>query len=161
MASFKVRRNSLLNGGVTIPTGTINSIAGSTTLAGNLDITAAVAQTGTVTHTGSTNFSASAKFSSSAQFGTLGTAFTKIITGSAIITSPSMTAGSSASSLITIANVATGDFVFATAGSLPIYAELIGAYATAASVVTARFFNSGSVGASEAAVTLQYFIIRK
>ncbi len=99
-------------------------------------------------------------FSGSVHLGSVGTNLGALLYGSTIITVGSTTSGSSASSLVTIANAATTDYVFATAGSVPLYSVLTGASVTAASVVTFEFTNTGSTTSAEAAVTMQYFILR-
>jgi hypothetical protein len=130
MSSFKVREEAHLMGGVNTPSNATNTISGHTTVSGSLHL------------------------------GSVGTNLGGLLFGSTIITVGSATSGSSASSVVQIANAATTDYVFAIAGSVPLYSVLTGASVTTASYVTFEFTNTGSTTSAEAAVTMQYLILR-
>jgi len=53
---------------------------------------------------------------------------------------------------------AVGDFVWLTAGSLPVDVTIVAACVTAASTITASYYNSGSATATAATITAQYLI---
>ncbi len=91
-----------------------------------------------------------------------GTTITKLYFGNTTFTaasSGSCASGSSGSATITVANVNAGDFVMATAGSLPDGIFLTGASATAASVITLYFRNSACTDTVDALCNLKYVVI--
>ena len=92
--------------------------------------------------------------------GTTGTELTKLICGSGVVTAISCGAASSGSATITVPNLATSDLVFVMASSTAACTFIMGACATAASVLTIKFQNSGSAASADQPWTVQYLALR-
>ena len=129
--------------------------------AGGIDLPAGVTFAASGTQTFADAFSASktASFNGAVRISSIGTSFSKIQAGTANGCHPTLAANVLGVGSILIANAAVGDLVFLTPGSMPPTLTLISACITAASKVSASFYNSGSPSATESAITFQYFII--
>ena len=94
--------------------------------------------------------------------GSLGNGISKLQFGSGTIYSPSFGAAagaSAATATMTIANAATGDFVFVNAASAPTGLEVRTAYISAASVMTVAFEASPCSAVTSCQLTLHYLLL--
>ena len=142
MPKAKFRRTILAAGGIDLPAGTT------------------FAASGTQTFADAFSASKTASFNGAFRVSSVGTSIQKIQTGTANGCHPTLTSDVLGVGSILIPNAAVGDLVFLMPGSMLPLLNLLAACVTAASKVSASFYNSGSATSTESAITFQYILIQ-